>query len=289
MGMNEETLRALQGANPEEALQMLTGLLGGQTAAETETPYAQARAEFTARPVGPVLGPGGSLEGINREIIQTSPSGKVLYANGVIYDPATRSTMYPPDHSLAAEVPGSDAWASKIQDEWTVKEAQNWREKLWDQGYQGAGMLQSQEGGWGLDLINALKEYHYNRYANFGKVQPITPNAGPAGAGLTRESFDMMAIRETIKGWGDVPFNKPLDGKTAEYFADRQIELALELQQKHPEWSAEQVETGATLRAQKEFVKTPGVKGAIRDAEEDELDDTLRSQVVTLSQVGGIR
>lgn len=290
MGMSEEQLRALQSASPEEALTMLTGLLGstGATDAGAQTAYAQARGEFSARPVGPVMGPGGTMQGVNKEIIQTSATGKVLYANGVIYDPETKQTLYPPDQNLAADVPGADAWAAKVQDEWTTEQAEKWRQKLWDQGYQGAGLLQSESGGWGLDLVNALKEYHYNRYANFGKVQPITPQSA-VGADITRESFDPLVLKEEVKGWGDVPFNKPLDGKTSEYFADRVIDLAMRLQKEHPEWTAEQIQTGASMRAQKEFVKTPGVKGAIRDAEEDEMDDTLRDSVVSLSQVGSIR
>lgn len=210
---------------------------------------------------------------------------------GVIIDPTqgeagvlfpTRDTGIDP-----ANVPGSAQWMAKIQDEWSDEKADKWRKMLWDQGYSAAG-LQSDKGGMGHDLVGALRTYHLNRYLSGGKVTPLMPTAATGNAAAVRETIDKVALMEMVKPWGEVAFGEELSEDEAAYFANKNADLQIELARKHPEWSLAQVQESAEIRTQKEFMETPGVKGAMRDAEEDEMDDSLRESIVSIAQLSGI-
>lgn len=277
---------------PEEALAMSGLNLEGLKNEAIQTPYDQARQQFTASLTGPLSGPGYEAQRREvkkgSEIVQTLPNGMTLYSNGTIYDP-NQGVLYPPDPSSAVNVVGSDVWLRDIQDRWSDDKAAEWRKKLWDQGYQGANGLQTDEGGWGMDLVNALRLYHSNRYANYGKVQPLTPKGASTGIGkAVRDSLDPVAIRDEVRGWGQAVFGEDLAEPEAEFFAERIMDLTAELARKNPSWSPEQVVAGAERRVQAEFVKTPGVKGELAEMEEDEMDESLRSSIVSIAQVAGI-
>jgi hypothetical protein len=274
--------------SPEEALEALSSLQQGlsQQTAGAATAYDSWRAEFGVMPgVVPYL-PGKGPAPVGDKGYTTSPTGKILYANGVIADPTTGTVEF---GALAndATIEGSPAWLAAVQDkgeEW----ANDWRKTLWDQGYQGADLLQSETGGMAQDLIAALRTYHTARYSNFGKVQPVMPTSDQSTREAIRKSFDFQAEVEEAKSWGQVPFGEDLDPNTAEFFAERVITRAQQLAKKHPEWSMEQIQAGATTRVQKEFVKDPSVKGALKDAEREEMDDSLRQSIVSISQLGSI-
>lgn len=278
---------AKNSASPEqEFLSSIQSAYSDRSASgATVSSYDTARAEFQTSILGPVLGSEGSAG--NREIVETSPSGKVLYANGAIYDPETRQTLYPTDHAVAAGIPGSDAWLREQQtkgDEW----AEKWRKKLWEQGYQGGSFLQSESGGWGVDLVEALRAYHGNRYANYGKPLPLSP-AGDVGAReALRKQTDFVALKQEIKGWGHTVFGEELDDATSDWLADKMMRTMTKLATKHPEWSFAQIQEGANIRTQKVFTEMPGVKQEIRDMEEEELDDSLRQSIVSVAQLGNI-
>ncbi len=203
------------------------------------------------------------------------PTGKILYPNGVIADPSNGQVLFPPGDPAVA---GSEPWLAMAQANWDEKKVEAWRKQLAKQGYE---VVRS--GGWAMDVIVALRDYHRNRYLNFGNAQPLIPTTQKAREEI-RKSTDFVALKEEIKGWGQVPFEEQLDPNTAEYFADRVMDVATRLARTKG-WTPEQAVAGAQLRVQKEFVETPGVKGALREAEEDEMDESLRDTIVSISQI----
>ena len=256
------------------------------------TPYDQARQQFTASLTGPLTGPGYEAQRREvkkgSEIVQTLANGMTLYNNGVIFDPNS-GVLFPTDPTSAVNVVGSDVWLRDIQDRWNDDKAAEWRKKLWNQGYQGANGLQTDEGGWGMDLVNALRIYHQNRYANYGKVQPLAPKGAATGIGkAVKDSLDPVEIRDNVKGWGQAVFGEDLAEPEARFFADRIMEMVGKLARNNPSWSPEKIQAGAERRVQAEFVKTPGVKGELEEMEEDEMDESLRQSIVSISQVASV-
>lgn len=254
------------------------------SAGQDVNPYFAARASFGNAQMIPYAPGKGPVETGKQGFI-TNDLGQMLWANGVFVDPNDpNSLMFPPPSSGIdpSAVPGSPQWLTSIQDSWTDAKANGWREKLFNQGYE-----VGKSGGMGWDLLEALREYHQRRYLNAGKVIPVSPRGA-----VTREDvealYDPVALKEEVKSWGQVPFEEDLDPNTAEYFANRSIELAVRLAKQNPEWSPEQVMAGAEVRAQKEFIKSPGVKGALKDLEEDEMDETLRDSIVSISQIRSV-
>lgn len=281
MGMSAEAMQRIQ----EQADAMASQLASKQGAGASE--YDAVLATFGAIPSGPVT----PSKGVQSQVRSTSPSGMILYENGAIYDPTTRETLFPTNPNAAISTPGSEVWLRDIQDSWSDEKAEEWREKLWKEGYQGADALQADKGGWGLDLVNALRMYHTNRYSNFGKAQPLVPQGGAANIGRgkqMRDAVDKTALRAEVKSWGDIPFAEELDDDTADYFADRVMDVAARLAKQHKGWDSTQILEGAKGRVVEEFADTPGVKGALREAEEDEMDESLRENIASLSQLSSL-
>lgn len=215
-------------------------------------------------------------------------SGQIMYANGTIYDPETGEVYYPNKASGIdpADVPGSPQWVAKIQAEWSEEKANEWRKKLVSLGFDEAvsGGIAT-KGGFGQDLIAGLQAYHSSRYSNFGKVLPVRP--GGAGGERLKDIVDPVALKEEVKGWGQVPFEEDLDDDTAEYFTGRVMAVAHRLM-KNKGWDATRAFEGAGVRVQKEFLGNKDVDTAINEAEEDELDETLRNDVVSIAQLGAV-
>lgn len=268
----------------EQAMATLAQLQNtvGQSAQAATDPYTAAITEFAGVPRSAI----GATQAMHetdptkfeRPEYVPSATGKLLFANDVIADPTTGDVFFAP----GSTAPGSEAWILQIQETWSDKEANKWRKRLANQGYQVAP-----EGGMAHDLLTELRNYHKARYLNYGKVQPLVPKT--ADDELIRKSFDLEALTAEVETWGDPIYEEPLDKDVARYYAKRNIALVIRLAKDHPEWTAEQVQSGATLRTQKEFVKAPGVRGALRDAEEDEMDESLREDVVSVAQLGAIR
>lgn len=212
--------------------------------------------------------------------------GWMLYPNGTIVTDS--GILYPnSSHGVDPEdVAGSKEWAEKIQDSWSEEKANEWRKKLWEQGYTGAEGLQSDKGGMAYDLLNALQAYHSNRYANGGRVLPLAPS-GAGGGDRIKDVVDPVALREEIKGWGQVPFEEDLDPDTADYFANQVMETARRLM-KDKGWDATRAVEGAGVRVQKKFLEDENVAGAIEQAEDDEMDETLRDSIVSIAQLGSV-
>ncbi len=189
-----------------------------------------------------------------------------------------------------ADIAGSDAWLQLKRETWSKDQAAEWRKRLWQQGYQGAGMLQSEEGGWAADLAGALRAYHETRYANFGNPTPLSPGGrgGPDNVNI-RDTFDKQATKEEVKGWGYEVFGEDLNDDEAEFFSQQIIRKAQELARKHKgEWTTEQVHAGATMRVQKQFAKDPAVAEELEDMEELEGNTAIRDSIISISQLSGI-
>jgi hypothetical protein len=291
MGMTPEALK-----RAEEQFAALASSIG--TAASND-PYSQARAEFRGIPrreqpgtiastAALVAGVAGFREpesvpmGPRLPFIE-SPTGKIMYENGAIFDPQTGQTLYPPDMQTQVSIQGSNAWLRDVQDRWGEDKVAEWRKRLASQGYDVA-----EKGGWAVDLVNALKMYHETRYANFGKAIPLTPK-GRDGALNIRQTFDKKALKAETKGWGYDVFGEDLDDNEAEFFADRILDVAQRLARKHGnEWSASQIQEGAKLRVQQQFVKDPAVADALDEMEELEGNTAIRDSVISVSQLGAI-
>lgn len=266
------------GMSEEEIVDLVVSKVRSEVATTTESDYDAALKEFSG--IG-VRDPRG-----NRGPFITSSTGKMLYPNGVIYDPATKQTLYPPRIQDQAQMAGSDAWLREVQDKWSDDKAEEWRKKLWDDGYD--SILKSEKGGWGSDLVDALAEYHYRRYANGGKVQPMTPGGKKEDVKqLIRDTYDPVMLRDEVKAWGDVPFGESLTDEESDYFADKVIEVAARLAKQNPDWTVDQIQEGAKGRVFKRFTEDPQVKGLIKEQEDQEVSYKIRDSVVSLSQALG--
>lgn len=286
-----------------ELMELITKSLGNPgAAAVANDPYTVAKAEFATIPkrkgasavdvaTSAIRGLAGFTEakepgrGEKLPFVE-SATGKIMYDNGAIYDPASGRTLYPPDSKTQATIQGSNAWLRDVQDRWSDDKVAEWRKKLANQGYQVV-----EKGGWGKDLVDALALYHDTRYANFGKAIPLAPGAKAGGEGAVsiRETFDKKALKQQTKGWGYDVFGEDLDDDEAEFFADRILDVAQKLARKHKgEWTTEQIHAGAEMRVQKEFAKDPAVSDALEEAEELEGDTAIRDSIISVSQLGGI-
>ena len=276
-------------ATQEQIMQTVVNAFQNAGAGQQQSdPYGMLLSEFTTFPGerSYVQHGVGSKKGFDIGPVPytVSPvSGRILYKSGVVADPTTGEVIFPPGmYRDASTIEGSDEWIRSIQGTWTVKQANTWRKKLASQGYEIA-----ESGGMGYDLLNGLKEYHRMRYLNGGTPLPLAPTTQETREQI-RKTVDFQMLKEEAKGWGDAVFGDSLGDEEAEYFAERIVQTMTRLAKKHPEWSMEQLQSGATMRAQKEFVGDEDVSQALNEAEEDEMDETLRSSIVSISQVASI-
>lgn len=260
------------------ALAQLRDSLGAGLAT-TENPYQAALMEF-----GPVLqGPPTMVDVKGGRDYRVSHTGKIMYANGVIYDPE-QGVLAPPGKA----VPGSREWLLKIQDEWNDKEADKWRKKLWDLGYVGGETgLQAETGGMAHDLLSALSVFHTNRYANGGRVQRLAPTESVATRESIRESIDFKTLKNDVKAWGQVPFGEDLADEEADWLADQMVRKMVQLAKKHPTWTGEQLQAGAQTRVQERFTEQPQVAALIQEQEDQEVSYKIRDSIVGLDQLLG--
>lgn len=301
MSMDEETLKKLQSATPEEALAAIGLNPLDVMASITEDPYELARREFEGVPTRRPSGTEGAVSAIRglasfttAESWQTentgaekdyleSATGKIMYPNGAIFDPATGKTLYPSSTRRAQSIQGSVPWLIRISEEWSDAKVAEWRKKLAGQGYDVA-----EKGEMADDLLFALQEYHENRYAKLGRVLPKTPGGEAAGEVTIQETFDKQALRAEIKTWGQVPFGEDLNNDEADWLSDRVIKVAQRLFKKHKgAWTTEQVHAGAQARVFEEFADEPQVAALVKEQEDQEVSYKIRDSIVGLSDLLG--
>lgn len=292
--------------SPEEAQRMFASL--GQQIMQPETQgteYQQLNALFQGGGVAPLRSRPTGVPGVGLALgeqaisqafapfsnYQTAPTGTIKYTDsGVIADPANKAVFFPTHRPDVDDIEGSEEWLRKIQKNWTEDKFNKWRKQLIKLGYDtkvDGGI--AEKGGLAQDVIDGLRVYHWNRYLNGGEALPLTPGGGRQNIrDAVREQVDFVSLKEEIKGWGEVPFGEALDPTTADYFADRMLQKMTELARKHPSWTMEQVQAGATTRVQKQFIKEPGVAESLEEAEDEEMSTALRDSVVSISQLGSI-
>lgn len=281
----------------EERIAQLEGVLASAASQSTagQTDYQKLNALFSRTALNPT-GIGTSLgigKGVQAQPVDyiSSPTGAIKYPGiGVIADPNTQAVYFPTHRDGVEDIEGSEEWLRKIQKTWGDEKFEKWRKQLIRLGYDqlvSGGIAES--GGAAMDVIEGLRQYHKARYLNGGEAIPLTPGGGKKNIRqAVREQVDFVSLKEEVKGWGEVPFGESLDPGTAEYFADRMLQKMTELARKHPSWTMEQVQTGATTRVQKEFIKSPGVEAGLEEAEDDEMSTALRDSIVSISQLGSI-
>lgn len=286
--MAEDPLAGLNlSKTQEEQLSQAMALIQSMGAAPSEQeqhPYYAARATFSETGRSP------ATQSIGHMMHETDPEawdkfdwvpnavGQVLYSNGVIADPANKQLVLPPGKAVL----GSEPWILKIQDEWSDKEANEWRKRLANDGYQVA-----EKGGMAHDLLDALRAYHQNRYLNYGKAQPLVPTSNIGTRESIRKSIDFKTLKSDIAAWGQVPFGEDLNDTEADYFADLMVRKMAELARKHPNWTGDQIQTGATTRVQEEFTSQPQVAGLLEEQEDQEVSYKIRDSIVGLDQLLG--
>lgn len=250
--------------------------------------YQTVAAQFTASDLDyqkrTQLGLGGSTP----QYI-TTDDGWIRLPNGVLANPETQAVIYPPRGIGAdpATIEGSEQWLRAIQETWSDKKFNNWRSKLISMGYDTmvTGGI-AEKGGAALDVIDGMRAFFKIKYLNGGKPIAAAP-VDQATREQVRSQVDYQALKERVKTWGEVPFGEQLDPATADYFADQIVREMTQLARKHPTWTLEQVSSGADMRVQKDFLKTPGVKSSVREAEreEDEMSTRIEDTFVSIAQL----
>lgn len=205
-----------------------------------------------------------------------APSGNILFNNGVIVTPdgSVIGGPWESDPSVA----GSVAWLDRIRSSWSEKKLNDWRERLSNAGFEVA-----RTGGWGPDLKTALRNYHMERYANFGDPPKALPEISKKEI---RNAIDFVALKQEAKPLGELPFGGDLDDDSAEYIADMVVSLTQHLM-KTKGWSFDQALSGAKVRAENQFFKQPEVKAGLEEAERIEERTGLRQRLEAAANVFG--
>lgn len=209
-----------------------------------------------------------------------TPSGNMVFPNGVVVSPDGQ--VLPGPWMNDPDVEGSNAWLRKIQDEWSDAKFNTWRKRLINMGYGTASGLDS-SGGQAKDILTALQEFHFTRYVNGGKPIRLIPEQK---AGQIREVVDFKAVKEDVGSWLDaVGFDR--DDDVQEFFAQQVMRTANRLMT-NKGWSPEMALSGAQLRTQEKFVKQPGVRSELKELEEDEMDESLREDAISIFELGAV-
>lgn len=213
-----------------------------------------------------------------------SPTGKILYKNGVIADPVSGQVQYPANTAIAKNIRGSEPWLHAIQKDWSEKKANEWRKKLIAWGYEPEGGL-APNGGVALDLISALRLYHGQVYINYG--DPI--KARPGGVNAKRQvkqSVDMAGLRMNAKRlYQTLDLGDPSDAE-AEQIADFVVDQAIEMVRSGI--PVAQAVRRASSEQTESIMESPVGEEAQRIQVEQETSDKLRSKMVNISQIAGL-
>lgn len=273
----------------------------GLQSAQSQTVYDQLLAEFSDVPRSPLsrlVATSGQMAALhetdpkklsNEDFARVeSPTGKIMFRNGVIADPTSGEVFYPPTSGDANEIRGSEPWLFRIQRDaskggWSEAEANKWRKKLIGWGYDLEGRL-APGGGMALDLIAALRQYHQTTYLNYGK--PIKMSPGGTAKKAIKEQVDMASIRADAASWYDMAELPPAAGAEKEFWADRVIDTAIKMVRGGlPIASAV---AKARSSALEQFTETPEVAESIEVSRAQETSNVLRSKMFTIGQLAGM-
>lgn len=286
----------------------LFALQNAMAQGQNASPYEQALAEFTAVPRGPqdflragtdladialsVFTGGAQREedpffGFPSRIAQQaldiarpeerfeyveSATGKLLYKSGVIVDLVNGGAPIFQDPNDPT-IQGSPAWLRRVQETWDENKVGVWRKRLANQGYE----IES-KGGISQPFLNALRDYHWNRYFNYGKAVPVADRPTfkeEARAVYTRHDAENDARATYIEVFGDDP--RPEEVKR---FADGYLGAVTKALRKgvSPERAAQRGEQAVI----ENVAQDPGVQKFL---ELEETDTALHDSFVNMFQV----
>ena len=235
---------------------------------------AQETYGFTStEPQGPIGGAlGAAATAIGRATGQrgyrTNESGALFYDNGVIADPSTGDVFFPPNDE---SVPGSFAWLDRVQDAWDEDKIKEWRDRLFDYGYD-----ISKSGGFDQTFIGALQDFHRARYLNRGRPIPYTAR--------TEDDEQLFTKPEVHNFWREVFRQKfgddPTPGEIRD-FTKASIQFGRQFLKKG--FSPEAAATAAEEKSIEMFENDPKVRFLTRSAEENtRVADGLRAVVASI-------
>jgi len=283
-------------------LQLYVAMLAERYPAVPVTAYAQARelSGFQAPPIVAGVTTPSELRGVPPEqvltpgerFVQHPDTGWLLFRNGVLVNPADGSVFFEPN-SMA---PGSPNWLRRVQESWSDEQVATWKRRLAEFGY----LTPEQAKTKGIDqaFLEGLRQYHLDRYRNFGKPIPRDlSGAGPGGVGgdfaLTARDFQAQIRNDVREQFRRVFGNDPSAAELEEWtrFVTR---TALRLQRRYERRGAspEQALSLASTEAEERFIArlegSPEATFLRESADENtSLRDALAAAVAVGRSLGG--
>lgn len=242
-----------------------SGIFAGGTAQDPELAAQQRFAIERAEGQGFTRGEGYVTE---------QSTGRVLFDNGVVYDPATGQVSFPP----GKKVPGSEDWRREVID-WDKKRVQKWRSTLNNLGYGVA-----EKGGVDQPFIAALQRYHTDRYSNYGRIVPAESQVGRRQE--ARQAIDRVQLAVEAEGWVNQAYGREASESETEFWADKFMQKFLDLVDKGVDPS--QAAQGATTRVQKQITGTPEGVASQEQLETLEEKTTIRDHLFSIGQLASI-
>lgn len=286
-------------ASLEERMAQLEQVLSAAAAPATQaqaTEYQTVNALFQGQGASPLTarptGMAGAALGLGEQAIsqafqpfvnyQTAANGAIKYQDtGVIADPVNQVVLFPTHKSDVDDIEGSEEWLRKIQKTWSEDKFNKWRKRLIELGYDQVVGGIAEKGGAAMDVIAGLREYHKSRYLNGGEALPLFPTDGKPDS--IRKQVDFKVLKENVGTWLDaVGFER--DDDAQDFFAQQVIKTANRLTKKG--WTPDQALAGAEVRVKEDFAEAPGVKGELNQMEDDEMDESLRNDAISIMQLG---
>lgn len=201
-------------------------------------------------------------------------TGGVRFKNGVIANPQTNEIYFPP----ADDVVGSEPWLRVVQDKWSQEKVNNWRAKLAAFGYQ-----VDKEGPFADDLKGALRDYHHNRYMNYGKPIPL----GGAGAEGDREKYGNVTsdaeLLQHARGTAVQLLGENASEESIEFLRQREEQLVRKYLRKGK--AGPNALGRATAEAANEFEQLPETKLFTNAAADIEENTALKDSLISVAQM----
>jgi hypothetical protein len=232
------------------------------------------------------LGAGDHLSGRGHAQVEPIPgsapnyeqSGDLIrFKNGVVVDSASGQVLFEP----GSVTPGSPAWMIKVPTGWSDEKVAEWRERLYNLGYD-----VEKKGGADQGFLAALQAYHISRYQNGGQVIPL--QAG--GAGAREEKAKLVDVRDemgaTIRNTVRETYRRiygtdPTDGEI-EAFSGTIFDTAMQLQRQfRSKYGDPNVSAAVQESTERQVEKLEGSPSAVMLRESDEENTRLRDAMET--------
>lgn len=285
-GMDQKSAEGMLALSPGVGVNILENpaiatTLAENNPSEVKTAYDEYNTGFNPLGAPP---PGMSMAGFSMTEkppaggFQTNEQGVIRYNNGVIYDPELGKPLFPPNDPEAI---GSEAWLVAIQTAWDASKIQTWRKRLNEFGYD-----LPVKGDFDLTFKNALRDYHYNRYANGG-----TPIKLDQAGGITKRDFggalDPAVLGGEVEAWFEEAYGDRPSEDEKKFWTDKLAQTAKRIARQQG------LEPGAAVavshaRTQEAFREDPEVQEFARQEEEEEENTELRDSLLSVAQIVGM-